>query len=97
MAFLFTWDPNKAESNKRRHGVSFEDALTAFSDPLARIFSDGYHSEEEEREILVGHAVDRQLLVISFTERGPMVRLISARVATSKERRDYEQGTSRLS
>ena len=93
MAFLFTWDPNKAESNQAKHGVSFDEALSAFSDPLARIFPDEYHSRNEEREILVGHAMGGQLLVVSFVERIGMVRLISARAATSKERRDHEQDT----
>jgi uncharacterized DUF497 family protein len=87
----FEWDPAKAAANLANHGVTFEEALTVFMDPLARIYEDPDHSEAERREIIVGHSIDRRLLLVSFVERGEMVRLISARPATKKERRDYEE------
>ncbi|MFY9341305.1 MAG: BrnT family toxin [Planctomycetota bacterium] len=89
----FTWDRDKAAANLRKHGVSFEEAVTAFRDPLARIHDDLHHSHEEHREILVGHSARGRLLLVSFTERGRTVRLISARRATRNERQDYQEGT----
>ena len=89
------WDERKAAGNKQKHGVSFEEAATVFSNPLALIFDDEWHSEAEEREIIVGHSTDGQLLVISFTEREGAVRIISARPATAREQRDYEEDTFR--
>jgi uncharacterized DUF497 family protein len=85
------WDSQKAESNKQKHGVSFEEAETVFSDPLAVIFDDEWHSESEEREIIIGHSIENRLLVVCFTERGDIIRLISAREATKKEQKDYEE------
>jgi hypothetical protein len=67
-------------------------ALTAFADPLGRIFDDPAHSAGESREILVGHSRRRRILVVSFAERGDSVRIISARRATKNERHDYEEG-----
>jgi uncharacterized DUF497 family protein len=87
----FEWDENKAESNLRKHGVSFPEAATAFADPLAAIFPDPDHSDAEEREILVGSSERGRLLVVSFTERPPNVRIISARVASPAERRKHEE------
>jgi len=91
MALAFEWDPRKAEANLERHGISFEQALSVFGDPLARIFDDSAHSEGEHREFIVGHAHNEVLLVVSFSERPHAIRLISARVATRRERRDYEE------
>ena len=93
MRVRFTWDGAKAEANHDKHGVSFEEALTAFGDPLARIHDDPDHSERERREIIVGHSARGRLLVVSFTERRQEIRLISARRATRYEREDYEKGT----
>jgi uncharacterized DUF497 family protein len=92
MSLLFEWDREKARRNRAKHGVSFDEALTAFADPLGRIFDDPAHSAEETREILVGHSKRRRLLVVSFEERGDSVRIISARRATKNERHDYEEG-----
>ena len=89
----FTWDRDKAAANRRKHGVSFEEALTVFRDPLARIHDDPSHSDEEQREILVGHSARGRLLLVCFAERGRTVRLISARRATRNERQDYQEGT----
>ncbi len=92
MALKFEWDPVKAASNLTRHGVGFDEASTVFDDPLARIFYDEDHSIEETREILVGHSILRRLLLVNFTERGPgLVRIISARPATRKERTAHEE------
>ena len=89
----FEWRASKAEANFAKHGVRFEEALTVFADPLARIFDDPDHSVDESREIIVGHCTRQRLLIVSFTQRGRAVRIISARSATKRERHDYEQGT----
>jgi len=91
MNLRFEWDRKKAASNLSRHRVSFEEALTVFSDPLARIFDDEDHSIEEQREIIIGHSSQRQLLVVCFTAQGESVRMLGARRATKRERKDYEE------
>jgi uncharacterized protein len=87
----FEWDATKARENLKRHAVAFEEALTVFADPLARIFDDPDHSENERRELIVGHSAQQRLLVVSFTERQPRTRIISAREATTHERQAYEE------
>jgi hypothetical protein len=87
----FSWDPKKAQSNLRKHGVSFEEALTVFLDPLARIHDDPDHSVGEWREIIVGTSAAGRLILVSFTERGDTVRLINAREPDRTERYDYEE------
>ncbi len=87
----FEWDEAKAEANFRKHGVTFPEAATAFANPLAAIFPDPDHSDAEFREILVGHSERNRLLVVSFTERGANIRIISARVASTGERRNHEE------
>jgi uncharacterized DUF497 family protein len=87
----FEWDPAKAAANLLTHGVSFEEAATVFQDPLAKIHSDPDHSESEDRAILVGHSTSGRLLLVAFTDRQDRIRLISARAATRRERRDYEE------
>jgi len=94
MDLSFEWDPRKAATNVRKHGVSFQEAVRVFGDPLARIFDDPDHSAGELRELIVGHAARQRLLVVSFVERGDKVRILSARRATTRERRDYEEGTA---
>ena len=89
----FEWDATKARENLKNHGVTFEEALTVFADPLARIFDDPDHSEDERRELIIGHSVQQRLLIVSFIEREPRTRIISAREATTHERRDYEENT----
>jgi len=71
--------------------MSFDEAKTVFVDPVARIFADEDHSIDEEREIIIGHSLSNRLLLVCFTERGVVIRLISARKATQQERRDYEE------
>jgi uncharacterized protein len=92
MELRFEWDEKKAERNRKKHRVDFDEASTVFQDPLARIFDDPDHSAEECREILVGHSSRNRLLLVSFTEReSDVVRIISARVATNRERHAYEE------
>ena len=86
----FTWDPTKAEQNLLAHGVSFQEATTAFGDPLAGTIPDPDHSVGEERYITMGHSSAGQLLVVCHNEQGDTIRIISARRATSHERKDYE-------
>ncbi|MEP6742861.1 MAG: BrnT family toxin [bacterium] len=87
----FEWDPRKAGLNLRRHRVSFEEAATALLDPLSRTASDPAHSAGERRLITFGVSARRRLLVISYTERGDSIRIISARAATKHEREIYEE------
>ena len=91
MQTLFEWDSHKAEANLRRHGVSFEEAQTVFTDPLSITLADPDHSEDEERFIDIGMSDNRRVLVVVYTERGQRIRLISARQATSAERKQYEE------
>lgn len=86
----FEWDASKADSNREKHGVSFEEASTAFGDPLSLTIPDPDHSQEEDRFVLMGETYQRRLVVVVFTERGVRLRLISARLATRRERRTYE-------
>jgi uncharacterized DUF497 family protein len=90
----FEWDPGKAESNERRHGVSFAEALTIFGDPLELMISDPHHSEGEYRFLSLGRSVEGRLLVVSYTEREQnRIRIISARPATPAETSRYESNT----
>ena len=88
----FEWDKNKAASNLSKHGVSFEEAETVFDDPLLIDFYDPDHSEDEARYLIIGASNRRRLLIVSYTERGDSVRLISAREVTRNEREAYEGG-----
>lgn len=90
----FVWDTGKAATNVQKHGVSFEEAESVFEDRLAVIFDDESHSDEEPREIIVGHSNRSRLLLVSFTERLEVLRIISARQATRQEQRDYEQNAA---
>ncbi len=88
----FQWDPAKAMSNVRKHGVSFDEAVTVFKDPLALIFDDTEHSEVEAREIIIGMSALSRMLLVCFVERHEdIVRIISARPATRTEKKDYEE------
>jgi len=88
----FEWDKNKATRNLSKHGVSFEEAETVFEDPLYVDFYDPDHSEEEDRYLIVGESHQGRSLIVSYTERGNIIRLISAREATRTEREVYEEG-----
>lgn len=89
----FEWDPVKAESNEEKHGVTFTEAMTVFADPLSLTAYDPDHSVGEDHYVTMGTSVDGRLLVVAHTDRGENIRIISARVATRGERRDYEDGT----
>ena len=91
MSPQFSWDHLKAASNLEKHGVTFEEAASVFRDPLAVIFDDHSHAEDEYRELIIGHSEKHRLLIVSFTEREDRIRLISARTVTKRERKDYEQ------
>ncbi|EAZ90343.1 BrnT family toxin [Crocosphaera chwakensis] len=88
----FEWDENKAKQNLSKYGVSFEEAKTIFDDPLYVDFYDPDHSENEERYLIVGQSNRERILILSYTERGNKIRLISAREVTPQERKAYEQG-----
>ena len=85
------WDPRKAAVNRAKHKVSFEEAATVFGDPLGRIADDPRHSETEDRCVLLGQSARRRLLAVMFAEHGQAIRLVSARKATRRERREYEE------
>jgi len=92
---LFEWDPDKAKKNLEDHGITFDEASTAFRDTLSLVVFDPLHSEEEDRFILIGISHKSRLLVIVHTERVDNIRLISARKATKKERAQYEENAKR--
>ena len=87
----FEWNTEKAGANLNKHNVSFDEAQTVFDDPLFVIFADPDHSFEENRFIIMGESNQNRLLVVSYTERPPKTRLISAREATCPERKKYEE------
>jgi len=91
MSLQFTWEPQKAASNLRKHKVGFPEAATAFADPLSLTISDPDHSVGEERFVLIGQSERRRLVVVAHVERGDLIRLISARLATRRERKTYEE------
>ena len=88
----YEWDPAKAAANVKKHGVSFEEAASVFLDPSALTFSDPDHSAEEDREITIGRSAQQRILFVAHAPREGRIRIISARRATSKERRQYEKG-----
>jgi len=88
----FEWDDNKAAIKLSKHRVSFEEAKTVFDDPLYVDFYDPDHSEDEDRYLIVRESNRGRLLIVSYTERGDLLRLISARVVTQAEREAYEEG-----
>lgn len=88
----FEWDERKAVANQRKHGVSFDEAATVFGDPLAFTFFDPDRSEGEFRFITFGLSWTNRLLVISHADRDNRIRIISARRATRRERKIYEEG-----
>ena len=91
MALIFEWDTQKARTNLRKHGVAFEEAATVFGDPLSITISDPLHPEPEERFVIIGSSHRGRTLVVVHTERGDRIRIISARRATSGEKRKYEE------
>ncbi|EFI35420.1 protein of unknown function DUF497 [Desulfonatronospira thiodismutans ASO3-1] len=91
MGLLFEWDSKKARLNLKRHGVSFDEASTAFHDPLSQTVEDPLHPGNEERFVLIGRSIQGRLLVIVHMDRGERIQIISARLATNNERVRYEE------
>jgi uncharacterized DUF497 family protein len=91
METLFEWGEAKAKTNLRKHGVSFDEAQTVFTDPLAMTIPDPDHSADEARFIIIGESDKKRILVVAHTERKKKIRLISARKATRSEREKYEE------
>ena len=87
----FDWDPRKATLNLGKHGVSFTEAASAFGDSLSITIPDPDHSDQENRFLLVGRTVAGRLVVVTHVERGRTIRIISARLASRRERRSYEE------
>ena len=92
MPLNFEWDEKKAKTNAAKHGVRFEEAATVFADPLSLTISDPAHSQAEDRFIVLGESHSGKLLVVVHTERGDNLRIISARRASRRERKNYEEG-----
>ena len=92
MPLEFEWNRDKATENVHKHGVGFEEAVSVFRDPLSLTISDPDHSIEEARFVILGISTRGRIVVVSHTERGDRIRLISARLADARERRDYEEG-----
>jgi uncharacterized DUF497 family protein len=87
----FEWDPSKAVRNVAKHKVSFDEAATVFGDPLSLTYGDPDHSDDEDRWITIGSSVRGRVLIVSHTNRGDRIRIISARKATPRERKAYEE------
>lgn len=87
----FEWDPEKARLNLQKHGVTFEEAVSVFFDPLSLTKLDPQHSIEENRFVIIGRSVLQRQIVVVHTDRGDKIRIISARSATAAEKRKYEQ------
>jgi uncharacterized DUF497 family protein len=92
---LFEWDPDKAKKNMKVHSVSFDEASTSFKNALSLTIYDPLHSEDEDRMVLIGNSFKNRVLIIVHTERGDKIRIISARKATKKERKQYEENAKR--
>ncbi len=92
---VFVWDPAKAAANLKKHHVDFREAATVFEDLLSTTFPDADHSTSERRFLLIGVSAHGQVLVVSYTEQAATVRIISARPATRRERRFYEEDSQR--
>lgn len=93
MVLRFSWDEHKNQLNRRKHGVSFEEAQTAFLDERAKLYFDPDHSEEEDRFILLGLSYQLRVLVVCHCHReeDQVVRIVSARKATRRERCSYDR------
>jgi uncharacterized DUF497 family protein len=91
LSLVFVWDQEKANLNIKKHGIAFEEASSAFGDPLSLTAADPDHSKGEKRYILIGETLGGKLVVVAHTERRSTIRIISARAATRHERRTYEE------
>ncbi len=92
MNLLITWNGQKARSNRRKHGVTFEEAASAFYDPLSLTIDDPLHSDAEDRFVIIGMSTQQRLLVVVHTDEETMIKIISARLADPPERKLYEEG-----
>ncbi|KJV07778.1 BrnT family toxin [Methylocucumis oryzae] len=88
----FEWDPKKATANRRKHGVTFEEASSALRDVFSATTHDPDHSDNEERFVTFGVSSQGRLLTVAHTDRDNAIRIISARLATNIERQIYEEG-----
>jgi uncharacterized DUF497 family protein len=88
---IFTWDPQKAAANLKKHGVDFREAATVFNDVMSMTFPDEDHSESEQRFLSLGRSARGRVLVVAHTQTEDEIRLISAREATKRERKFYEE------
>ena len=91
LQFAFEWNSEKARQNLEKHGVSFDEATTAFADLRSRTIGDPKHSADEDRFLLLGMSSRGRLLVVAHTERGDRIRLINARLASKREKKQYEE------
>lgn len=89
---IFRWDPAKQEANRLKHGIDFTEAVDVLMDPLSVTFPDPDHSWEEQRFVTIGASLSQRVLVVAHTEVGHVIRIISARRATPRERRFHEEG-----
>ena len=93
MALVFEWDEKKAKENLRKHGVSFDEARSVFADAHSWTIADPDHSLDEARFLTIGLSAEGRTLVVGHTDRGQNLRLITARLATRQERRNYEEAS----
>ena len=91
MALKLEWDNKKADSNKKKHGITFEEAGTVLSDSLSITIPDPLHPGNEERFVTIGQSDKHRTLIVVHTERCDVIRLISARLANANERKRYEE------
>jgi uncharacterized protein len=94
MSYTFEWDENKDKSNQRKHGISFEEATSVFLDEYSVTFGDEAHSDDEDRYLDIGRSDRGRVIVVSYTEHPPNIRIISCRKATKQEMKAYEQRKS---
>ena len=93
---IYEWDPRKAAANLKKHGVSFREAASTFSDPIALTFDDPDHSFDERRFITIGTSIKNRVVFLAHADRGEdRVRIISARVATKAESHAYQETRAR--
>jgi hypothetical protein len=88
---IYEWDPAKAQANLKKHGLTFEEGASVFHDPFALTFDDPDHSEMERREITIGRSQKQIVAFVAHCPRRDRIRIISARKATTRERKQYEQ------
>jgi len=86
----FNWDDKKAKTNLKKHGISFDEALSVFLDPLASTIADPDHSQREHRFLTLGRTAKSKLIVVAHRDDADVIRIISAREATRHERKNYE-------